>query len=101
MILYFKNSEDTTKKLLEPFDEFGKVAGYKINTQKSIVFLYTKEHCFKARPPLKYRNVDGKYIYLQPDNGRKDWMRFLRLGDRQIVEGKQQEQNQANKKQGY
>ena len=32
---------DTTRKLLELINEYSKVAGYKINTQKSLVFLYT------------------------------------------------------------
>ena len=41
MILYIENSKDTTRKLLELTNEFGKVAGYKINTQKSVAFLYT------------------------------------------------------------
>ena len=41
MILYIENPKDTIKKLLEIISEFSKVAGYKINTQKSIVFLYT------------------------------------------------------------
>ena len=41
MILYLENPKDTTRKLLELINEFGKVAGYKINTQKSIAFLYT------------------------------------------------------------
>ena len=41
MILYLENSKDSTRKLLEFFHEFGKVAGYKINTQKSTAFLYT------------------------------------------------------------
>ena len=34
MILYMENPKDTTRKLLELISEFGKVAGYKINTQK-------------------------------------------------------------------
>ena len=41
MILYIENPEDATRKLLELISEFGKVAGYKINTQKSLAFLYT------------------------------------------------------------
>ena len=41
MILHIENPKDTTKKLLELTDEFGKIAGYKINIQKSVAFLYT------------------------------------------------------------
>ena len=41
MILYIENPKDATRKLLEVINEFGKVAGYSINTQKSVVFLYT------------------------------------------------------------
>ena len=41
MILYIKNPKDATRKLLELINEFGKVAGYKINAQKSLVCLYT------------------------------------------------------------
>ena len=41
MILHTENPKDTTRKLLELINEFSKVAGYKINTQKSTVFLYT------------------------------------------------------------
>ena len=37
-----ENPKDTTRKLLELLSEFGKVAGYKINMQKSVAFLYTK-----------------------------------------------------------
>ena len=40
-ILYIENPKDATRKLLELFSEFGKVAGYKINAQKSLAFLYT------------------------------------------------------------
>ena len=42
MILYIEDPKDAIRKLLELINEFGKVAGYKINTQKSIVFVYTK-----------------------------------------------------------
>ena len=41
MILYIENPKDNNRKLLELISEFSKVAGYKINTQKSLVFLYT------------------------------------------------------------
>ena len=41
MILYIENPKDSTRKLLELINEYGKVAGYKINTQKSLAFLYT------------------------------------------------------------
>ena len=41
MILYLENPKDFTRKLLELIHEFGKVAGYKISTQKSMAFLYT------------------------------------------------------------
>ena len=41
MIQYIENPTDTIRKLLELISEFSKVAGYKINTQKSLAFLYT------------------------------------------------------------
>ena len=40
MILYVENLKDSIRKLLELVGEFNKVAGYKINTQKSLAFLY-------------------------------------------------------------
>ena len=43
MILYIENPKDSTRKLLELINEFGKVAGYKINDQKSLAFLYTND----------------------------------------------------------
>jgi len=41
MILYIENPKDSIRKLLELISEFSKVAGYKINTQKTLAFLYT------------------------------------------------------------
>jgi len=41
MILYIESPEDFTEKLLELTDELCHTAGYKINLQKSVVFLYT------------------------------------------------------------
>ena len=41
MILYIENPKDSTRKLLELINEYSKVTGYKINTQKSLAFLYT------------------------------------------------------------
>ena len=41
MILYIENPKNTTRKLLELINEYSKVARYKINTQKSLAFLYT------------------------------------------------------------
>ena len=41
MILYIENPKDSTRKLLQLINEYSKVAGYKVNTQKSLAFLYT------------------------------------------------------------
>ena len=40
IILYIENPKDAMRKLLELINEYSKVAGYKINTQKSLAFLY-------------------------------------------------------------
>ena len=40
-IIYIENPNDTIRKLLEIISEFSKVVGYKINTHKSLAFLYT------------------------------------------------------------
>ena len=43
MILYIENPKDATRKLLDLINEFAKVAGYKINAQKSLAFLCTND----------------------------------------------------------
>ena len=41
IIFYIENPKDATRKLLQLIIEYSNVAGYKINTQKSLAFLYT------------------------------------------------------------
>ena len=41
VILYLENAKETSTKLLELISKFSKVSGYKVNTQKSLAFLYT------------------------------------------------------------
>ena len=43
MMLYIENPKDATRKLLDLINEFGNVAGYKINAQISLAFLYTND----------------------------------------------------------
>ena len=43
MIVYMENPIDSAKKILDLINEFGKTAGYKVNTQKSKAFLYTNK----------------------------------------------------------
>ena len=49
MILYIENAKDSIRKLLELISKFSKVAGYKINTQKSLAFLYTNNEKIRKR----------------------------------------------------
>ena len=44
LILFIENPKDTTRKVLELSDEFGKVARYKSNTQKLVAFLYSNNN---------------------------------------------------------
>ena len=65
MILYIENAKDATRKLLELINEFGKVAGYKINAQKSPAFLYTDEKSereIKETLPLTIATKRIKYL---------------------------------------
>ena len=68
MILYIENSEDSTRKLLELIYEHSKVTGYKINTQKSLRFLYTdnekSEREIKETIPFIIATKRTKYLGL-------------------------------------
>ena len=65
MILYIESPKDSTRKLLELVNEFGKVMGYKMNAQKSLAFLYTNDEksereIMETLPPKKNKTLNGK-----------------------------------------
>jgi len=51
LILYIENPKDNTRKLLELINEYNKDIGHRINTQKSLVFLYTNNE--KSKREIK------------------------------------------------
>ena len=66
MILFIENPKDATRKLLELINEFSKVTGYKINTQKSLAFLFTNnektERGIKETIPFTIATERIKYL---------------------------------------
>ena len=76
MILYIENPKDSTRKLLELINEYIKVAGYKINTQKSLAFLYTNnekvEKEIKETIPFTIANKRKKYLGIYLPKETKD-----------------------------
>ena len=66
MIFYIENPKDSTRKLLELINEHSKVARYKINTQKPLAFLYTKnektEKEIKETIPFTIATKKIKYL---------------------------------------
>ena len=76
MILYIENPKDSTRKLLELINEYSKVAGYKINTQKSLAFLYINdektERKFKETIPFTIAMKRIKYLGIYLPKETKD-----------------------------
>ena len=76
MVLYTENPKDTTRKLLELINEYSKVAGYKINTQKSLAFLYTNnektEREIKEIIPFTIVTKSIKYLGINLTEKTKD-----------------------------
>ena len=66
LILYIENPKNSTRKLLELIKEYSKVSGHKINTQKSLAFLYTNnektEREFKETIPFTIATERIKYL---------------------------------------
>ena len=75
MILYIQNPKDASRKLLELINEFGKVAGYKINTQKSLAFQCTNdeksEREIKETLPFTIATKRIKYLGINLPRGQK------------------------------
>ena len=76
MILYIDNPKDAARKLLELINAFGKAAGYTINAQKSLAFLYTNnersEREIKERIPFTIATKRIKYIGINLPKEVKD-----------------------------
>ena len=66
MILYIENPKDSTRKLLELINEYSKVAGYKINTQKSLEFLYTNNEKTESNNTLKRSYIQHEQVGFLP-----------------------------------
>ena len=67
MILYIENPKDGIGKLLELISEFSKVVGYKINTQKSLAFLYTNNEKSEReiKEPIPFTTATRRIKYLR------------------------------------
>ena len=76
MILYIENPKETIRKLLELISEFSKVAGYEVNTQKSLAFLYTNneksEREIKESIPFTIPTKRIKYLGINLPKEAKD-----------------------------
>ena len=76
MILYIENPKDSTREILELINEYSKVAGYKINTQKSPAFLYTnnekKDREIKETIPFTIATKKIKYFGISLPKEIKD-----------------------------
>ena len=75
MILYIEYPNDGTRKLVELINEFGKVAGYKIDAQKSLAFLYINdeksEREIKETLPFTTATKRKKYLWINLPNETK------------------------------
>ena len=83
MILYIENPKDCTRKLLELINVYSKVAGYNINTQKSLAFLYTNnektERKIKETIPFTIATERIKYLEIYLPKEIKDLKNYKTL----------------------
>ena len=98
MTPYTENPKDTTRKLLELVNEFAKVAGYKINAQKSLAFLYTNdkksEREIKETLPFTIATKRIKYLGINLPKETKDlYAENYKTLMKEIKDGKNRWQN--------
>ena len=76
MVLYIENPKDSKQKLLKVINKFSKVAGYKINIQKLVAFLYTNneilEKEYKNSIPFKITPKKINYLGINLTKEVKD-----------------------------
>ena len=82
MIQYIENSKDSIRKLLELISEFNKIAGYKINTQKSLAFLHTNndesEREIKESIPFTMATKRIKYLGINLPKETKNYKTLMK-----------------------
>ena len=97
MILYMENPKDSTKKLLELIHEFSKVAGYKINAQKMVAFLYTNNEAtqreIKESIPFTVAPKTVKYLGI---NLTKEVKNLYTENYRKLMEEIEQDTHKTN-----
>jgi len=76
MIVYLSDPKSSTRELLNLINTFSKVAGYKINSNKSVAFLYTKEKQaekeIRETTPFKIFTNNIKYLSVALNKQVKD-----------------------------
>ena len=91
MIVYLENPIDSTKKLFDLISDFGKTAGYKVNTQKSKAFLYTNNETaeteIRKKVPFDIATRKIKYLGINLTKEVKDlYYKNYRLLKKEIEE---------------
>ena len=85
MILYIENPKDSPRKLLELITEYSKLAGYKINMQKSLAFFYTNnektEREMKEPIPFTIAMKRIKYLWINLSKKQKTYISKLQNTD--------------------
>ena len=76
MILYIENPKDSTRKLLELNNEYSRVSGYKINTQKPLAFLYTNNERIEReiKETIPFTIVTKRIQYLGKNLTKETYM---------------------------